>query len=218
MPGKLNGQMMAATPTGWRIMYSSTPRATSSEKSPSIMHRDAAGHLDVLDRAAHLPRRVVERLAVLHRDGARQVLEVLLEQHLQLEEVLDARGRGHPPPRSGTRRGQPRRLVHLGRGRQRRQRQHFGRCRVRHLDGARPLGLPPLAVDDKFRSLSMDMSFALVAEPRSIYSKKYRSCARFSSYSSRAACTVGISLTSGTGTSHQLSYPGTLMQPVVLDR
>ena len=36
MPGKLKGQMMAATPTGWRIMYSSTPRATSSEKSPII--------------------------------------------------------------------------------------------------------------------------------------------------------------------------------------
>ncbi len=37
MPGKLKGQIRAATPTGWRIMYSSTPRATSSEKSPSIM-------------------------------------------------------------------------------------------------------------------------------------------------------------------------------------
>ncbi len=37
MPGKLNGQMIAATPTGCRIMYSSTPRATSSEKSPSII-------------------------------------------------------------------------------------------------------------------------------------------------------------------------------------
>jgi hypothetical protein len=37
MPGKLNGQMMAATPTGWRIMYSSMPRAMSSEKSPSII-------------------------------------------------------------------------------------------------------------------------------------------------------------------------------------
>ena len=37
MPGKLNGQIEATTPTGWRIMYSSMPRAMSSAKSPSII-------------------------------------------------------------------------------------------------------------------------------------------------------------------------------------
>jgi len=31
MPGKLNGAMMALTPTGWRIMISSMPGAISSE-------------------------------------------------------------------------------------------------------------------------------------------------------------------------------------------
>ncbi len=31
IPGKLNGQMMALTPTGWRIIVSSMPGAMSSE-------------------------------------------------------------------------------------------------------------------------------------------------------------------------------------------
>ncbi len=36
MPGKLNGVMMATTPTGWRIMISSMPRAMSSTLLPII--------------------------------------------------------------------------------------------------------------------------------------------------------------------------------------
>ena len=37
MPGKLNGAMMAVTPSGWRIIISSMPLAMSSELYPWII-------------------------------------------------------------------------------------------------------------------------------------------------------------------------------------
>ena len=53
-------------------------------------HRDAAGDFDVFDGAAHLGFGFGEGLAVFHGDDAGDVVDVLFEQHLQLEERLDA--------------------------------------------------------------------------------------------------------------------------------
>ena len=80
MPGKLNGAMIAQTPSGWRIIISSMPGGDVLGVVALDQDRRAARDLDVLDRAAHLAARLDERLAAFHRDGARQILEVLFEQ------------------------------------------------------------------------------------------------------------------------------------------
>src|SRR5205823_8915511 len=61
-------------------------------------HRDAARHLDVLDAATELADRLLARLAAFVGDGAREVLEVLLEKLLELEERLDAIAGRRPAP------------------------------------------------------------------------------------------------------------------------
>ena len=53
-------------------------------------HRNAAGDFDVFDRAAHLGFGFGESLAVFLSDDASDVVDVIFEQHLQLEERLDA--------------------------------------------------------------------------------------------------------------------------------
>ena len=53
-------------------------------------HRNAAGDFDVLDGAAHLGFGFGEGLAVFLGDDARDVVDVIFEQHLQLEQRLDA--------------------------------------------------------------------------------------------------------------------------------
>ena len=53
-------------------------------------HRDAAGDLDILDGTTHLGLGFGESLAVFHRDGAGDFVEMLLEQHLHLEQGLNA--------------------------------------------------------------------------------------------------------------------------------
>ncbi len=52
--------------------------------------RDAASHLHVLNRPAHLALGFFEGLAVLLDDRSRQVIELEFEQVFQLEQVLDA--------------------------------------------------------------------------------------------------------------------------------
>ena len=86
IPGKLNGAMIAHTPSGWRIIISSMPGGDVFGVVALNEDRRAARDLDVLDRAPHLAARLRERLAALHRDGAGEILELLLEQHLQLEQ------------------------------------------------------------------------------------------------------------------------------------
>ncbi len=53
-------------------------------------HRNAAGDFDVFNGAAHFGFGFGEGLAVFLRDDAGDVVEVVFEQHLQLEERLDA--------------------------------------------------------------------------------------------------------------------------------
>ncbi len=53
-------------------------------------HGDAAGDFDVLDPAAHFGFGFGEGLAIFLRDDAGDVVNMLFEQHLQLEEWLDA--------------------------------------------------------------------------------------------------------------------------------
>ncbi len=53
-------------------------------------HGDAAGYFDVLDGAAHLGFGFGERLAVFLGEDAADVIEMIFEQHLELEERLDA--------------------------------------------------------------------------------------------------------------------------------
>ena len=53
-------------------------------------HGNAAGHFDVFDGAAHLGFGFGEGLAVFLRDDAGDVVDVIFEQHLQLEQRLDA--------------------------------------------------------------------------------------------------------------------------------
>jgi len=81
--------MAATTPSGWRIIISSMPRATSSSCSLASSW-NAAGDFDVLDGAAHFGFGFGERLAVFLGEDAADVIEVIFEQHLQLEERLDA--------------------------------------------------------------------------------------------------------------------------------
>jgi hypothetical protein len=53
-------------------------------------HGNAASNLDILDSAAHLCLRLCERLPIFLGDNARNVIEVIFEQHLQLEERLNS--------------------------------------------------------------------------------------------------------------------------------
>jgi hypothetical protein len=64
-----------------------------------------------------------------------------------------------------------------------------------------PLSSGQDADTERFSTLPSPCSSA----PLLLYSRKYRSAARICSYCTRASCTDGISLTSGTATSHQLS-------------
>jgi len=53
-------------------------------------HGNATGDFDVFDCASHLGFGFGEGLAVFLRDDAGNVVEVIFEQHLQLEQWLDA--------------------------------------------------------------------------------------------------------------------------------
>ena len=76
--GKLNGAIAATTPSGWRTTWQSTPVGDVLEAEALHQRRRAARDLDALDAAAHAAARLVERLAVLGRHRARELLEVLL--------------------------------------------------------------------------------------------------------------------------------------------
>ena len=89
--GKLNGAIAATTPSGWRTTWQSTPARNVLEPGALHQRRRAAGDFDALDAAAHAAARFVERLAVLGRHRARQRLEVLLAERLELVEDLRAR-------------------------------------------------------------------------------------------------------------------------------
>src|SRR5687767_1885953 len=54
--------------------------------------------LHVLDASAKRPARLIQGLAVLHRDELRDLVEVLLEERLELEEVASALDDGRLAP------------------------------------------------------------------------------------------------------------------------
>src|SRR5712692_520829 len=60
--------------------------------------RDAGRNLDVFETALQFASRLGERLAALLRRQARNLVEVLLQQPLELEEVLDALDWWRSPP------------------------------------------------------------------------------------------------------------------------
>ena len=68
--------------------------------------RSAAGDLDALDAAPHAAARLIQRLAVLGRDDAGELLEVVLEELLELEHGAGAHdGRRVAPGGEGLLRG-----------------------------------------------------------------------------------------------------------------
>ena len=66
------------------------PVAACSEKPPFISVRDAAGELDHLEAALHLPHRVREHLAVLVGEDARDLLAAVVDELADAEEDLRA--------------------------------------------------------------------------------------------------------------------------------
>ena len=130
MPGKLNGAMIARDAERLADHHLVDAGCDVLGVVALDHRRGAARHLDVLDGAAHLAARFDQRLAGLHRDGAREVLDVLLEQRLQLEQILDALADRNPPPcRESAGRG-PRRLLDFRGRRQRRAAELFTGRRV----------------------------------------------------------------------------------------
>ena len=107
--GKLNGQMAAHTPTGWRMVSVSTAVATFSRMRPCMVCGHGAGGLDHLDRAADLGPGVGEGLAHLAGHGAGDLVLMGL-QHLAEAEEPAARARspsacaspGTPPRAAAT--------------------------------------------------------------------------------------------------------------------
>ena len=77
--------MPAQTPSGWRMVSQSMPRATFSSDLAHQQRRHAAGKFDHLDAALHVAARLDERLAVLARVAADEVLEILLQQRFEFE-------------------------------------------------------------------------------------------------------------------------------------
>ncbi len=89
--GKLNGAMAAHDADRLADHLAVDVRRDVLEAVAHQQRRRAAGHLDALDAAADAAARLVERLAVLGRDDAGELLEVLFEQ---LPELEHRRGRG----------------------------------------------------------------------------------------------------------------------------
>jgi hypothetical protein len=88
--GKLNGAIAADDPE--RLADDVAVDAGRDVLEAEALHQRgrAAGHLDALDAAADAAARFVERLAMLGRHRARELLEMLLAQLLELVEHLDA--------------------------------------------------------------------------------------------------------------------------------
>ncbi len=110
--------------------------------------RDTAGNLNVFDGAAHFALGFSEGLAIFLSKDAGDVVEVIFEQHLQLEQRLNAvlSGRAAPLRISGSSRFDGAR--HFGGARHRDAPEYFGGCRI---DDVVPLGglrVNPLSVDE----------------------------------------------------------------------
>jgi hypothetical protein len=107
----------------------------------------ARGDLDALDPAPDAPARLLDRLAVLARDRARELLGVAVEQVLQLEEAPRALDGRHRAPLGEGAVRQRRRAVDVDRAAERREADDLAGRGVAHLARlARERG-DPLAAD-----------------------------------------------------------------------
>ena len=89
--GKLNGLMMPTTPSGWRMLLTSTPVETSGVAALEQV-RDAARELDDLLAARDLAECVRVHLAVLAGDDPGQLTPLaFVEQLAEPEDHLGAR-------------------------------------------------------------------------------------------------------------------------------
>ena len=110
-------------------------------------HRNAAGDFHVFDGAAHLGFGFGEGLAVFRGDDAGDVVDVLFEQHLQLEQRLDAVfGRSAAPFGKGGGGGFDGGVHFRGVG-ERNAGQHFAGGGIDHVAPFGGVRLGPLAVD-----------------------------------------------------------------------
>ena len=122
--GKLNGTIAAHTPTGWRIVSQSTPRATSSRMRPCIVVGIAHAHstISIIRATSARASAIVLPISVV-TERARSSLRGLeaLAQREQHPRSVDRRDRAPHGQRGARRRD---RGVQLGGARQRDVRQH----------------------------------------------------------------------------------------------
>jgi hypothetical protein len=95
--------------------------------------RDPARYFHVLDGPPHLPTGFLQRLATFHSDGAGEIFEALFQKILELEEMLDALGRGNTAPRLEGERSGPSRVTNFHRRTERNPSQHVCGGGVRDL-------------------------------------------------------------------------------------
>src|SRR5439155_2857846 len=108
---------------------------------------DAARVFHVLYAAPHGAPSFVECLAVLARDGGRDVVEVLLEDLLELEQVTRAYHGGHGTPGGERRPGCRDRLIDVTAGRKRYPSERLRGGGVRDFEAVASRGVDPVAAD-----------------------------------------------------------------------
>ncbi len=101
MAGKLNGLMIATTPSGWRTECTSTPVEAFSVNAPlSRCGMPQANSTTSWPRVTS-PERVGEHLAVFGRDDRRKLALAGVQQLAEGEQDLGALGQGRVPPGRG---------------------------------------------------------------------------------------------------------------------
>ena len=145
--GKLNGLMIATTPSGWRIEVTST-RADDALGEVALQQlRHPARELHDLEPARDLAHRVAQHLAVLGGDDRRELLGALIEQVAEPEEDPRAlRERRRAPRRERGARGVDR-GVDLGRRRERDLLGHPAGRGIEHIASPLRRSVDELAVD-----------------------------------------------------------------------
>src|SRR5207248_11582094 len=126
-------------------VFAIDPGGDVFERPPHHQGGDAARVLHVLYAAPHGARSFVECLAVLARDGGRDVVEVLLEDLLELEQVTRAYHGGHGTPGGERRPGCRDRLIDVTAGRKRYPSERLRSGGVRDFGGGAGRGGGPAA-------------------------------------------------------------------------
>ena len=110
-------------------------------------HGNAAGDFDILDGPSKLGPGFGERFSVLARDGPAEVVNVLFEQHLELEQRLNTVLRRSPSPAVECGRSSLYCRIDLVRTGHRHACQDFASRRIGNIQPLCCRGLNPLAVD-----------------------------------------------------------------------